>query len=126
MSIEILVTQAKQADSTHLLNLRRYCQHLAIRIATDHPERLFTLDNLRQYGVFSLSTKDSRWRTAITRELKQAGLFEEVDYKKSQFPGREGKPMMLWRLTSDTGRILDWIYAHPTAKPERSQGLLFE
>lgn len=126
MSIQELAAQAKLADDVHLLTLRRYCQHIAIRVAAEHPERLFTLDDLRPYDVLSKTSKDSRWRVAITKELHSAGLLEQIGYEKSEAPGRGKRPMMKYRLTDNMALILDWLDTHPTGKPERSQGLLFE
>jgi hypothetical protein len=127
MTLDDILLQARAGNDLHSFTLRRYCQHAAIRLAAAHPEKLFTLDDLRPFGVFDKCKMDSRWRTGITKELAQAGILTKVAYAESTCPGRGKRPMMTWRLTSDVALVLDWTSSHPLQKiPPNCQPTLFD
>ena len=128
MNISSIVAEALRATESHKLHLRRSCQHIAIRYASEHPTGMFSTDQLRKvYETFGKSKKDSRWRSSIMPELAKAGIFSQVGYSKSNHPGRGSRPMMVWKLTRNIRIILRWLDEHPVQPSEvASQSTLFE
>ncbi len=108
MNINSIVAEALRATESHKLHLRRSCQHIAVRYASEHPTGMFSTDQLRKvYEAFGKSKKDSRWR--------------------SSHPGRGSRPMMVWKLTRNIRIILRWLDEHPVQPSEvASQSTLFE
>ena len=114
------------AKTISFQSMRRTCQHTAIRFASEHPDGLFTTDQLRvTYAEFKVN-KDSRWRSSIMRELAKAGVFSQVGYQKSEHLKRGSRPMMLWRMTPNIRDILRWVDQHPSQTPDASQQTLFD
>ena len=126
MSIQSLVSQVMQANHSHAHSLRRHCQHIAIRLAAEHPEKQFRLDQLRACEVLDKTNRDSRWRSSIMQELSKDGIFEAIGYEKSNCPGRGSRPMMVWRLTANMATLLDWLDSHPIPRPVTTQSVLFD
>ncbi len=48
MNINSIVAEALRATESHKLHLRRACQHIAIRHASEDADGLFTTDQLRK------------------------------------------------------------------------------
>lgn len=127
MNINSIVAEALRATESHKLHLRRSCQHIAIRYASEHPTGMFSTDQLRKvYETFGKSKKDSRWRSHIMPELAKAGIFSQVGYSKSNHPGRGSRPMMVWKMTPNIRDILRWVDQHPSQTPDASQQTLFD
>jgi hypothetical protein len=119
-------SEAMPAKAISFLRMRRSCQHTAIRFASEHPDGLFSTDQLRaMYSEFKVD-KDSRWRSSIMRELAKAGVFSQVGYRKSEHLKRGSRPMMLWKMTPNIRDILRWVDLHPSQTPDASQQTLFE
>lgn len=126
MSVQTLITEAMQANHNHAYSLRRHCQHLAIRLAAEHAQKEFRLDQLRACNVLDKTSRDSRWRSSIMQELAKDGIFEPIGYEKSNCPGRGSRPMMVWRLTAHISTILDWLDSHPIPRPVTTQSVFFD
>ncbi len=128
MNINSIVAEALRATESHKLHLRRACQHIAIRHASEDADGLFTTDQLRKtYEAIGRVNKDCRWRSSIMPELARAGIFSQVGYSKSNHPGRGSRPMMVWKLTRNIRIILRWLDEHPVQPSEvASQSTLFE
>jgi len=120
------MSEAMPAKTISFLRMRRSCQHAAIRVASEHPDGLFSTDQLRvMYSEFRVD-KDSRWRSSIMRELAKAGVFSQVGYQKSEHIKRGSRPMMLWKMTPNIRDILRWVDQHPSQPSDASQQKLFD